>query len=925
MRVAKRGTRGYEPIHFDKITTRLEALANDLSVDVSLVAKDTIASLYDGIHTSEIDMLSATAAESKSIDNPDYGVLAARIAVSNMHKSTPRTFSESTAAIQSVHGFIKPEVIDFVREHADTIDSMIVHNRDYLYSYFGLSTVIGTYLIKAEEPVLDTMGNPVYVDKTGRNTAPDRVITTPSGNVVAYYQSPNGRQMRLKPKLSDVLIDRPQYMHMRVAIAIAGQIGGRTLPDADRSLETVFADIKRQYDDLSNMFGTHATPTCLNACRNMQQLNSCFLLPDADDEKMIMKIASDTATISKSGGGVGIHKSAIRASGQIIRSTGGKASGIVPQIKIANEVANTFNQGGKRKGAVAMYLAGWHADIIQFLELRLNNGAEDKRARDIFLALWMPDLFRVRWATGGQWSLFSADTAPALMDLYDGMMVCKNTGYCANPAYAKWFGEDAPLFAVEPLIPTGDSDDHEFVPVDAFTAAYEYYEANGYAIDEFDPQDIMTAIIRSQRETGMPYIMSADSVNCSSTYRGVGTITGSNLCAEIVEWCDSSSYACCTLASMNLSKYVVNGVFAHEMFHAACRRTVRNLDNVISVGTYPVPECLDNAEKYRPIAIGVQGLANVFAMLRIPFESKDAATLELEIFETMYHAAVSESAQLARERGSHVGFENSPAAAGILAPDLWLQNQQRLAALGDRLVSSGVKLPGGVPGYLSGRFSSLFSGRYDFDALRTLARGGMRNIALIALMPTATTSSALGNAECFEPFGANIHARVTQHGKFLITNREMIKHLTELGLWSDKLKMQIINNRGSVLGLGLPAEIELLYKTVSEISQATVIERAALRGAFVDQSQSMNITMQSTSPAIFRGVMWKGFATGVKTCSYYTRSAPAVDAMKNNISATAALGIETKSPGITRVVDTAPPQTTGPVCTMEEGCVSCSS
>lgn len=924
MRVFKRGTRGYEPIYFDKIAARLTSLANGLDVNISLIAQETIASIYDGIHTTEIDSLSAYAAESRSIDNPDYGVLASRITVSNMHKSTPGTFSDALNAIQSAHNFINPAVIKFVAENADAINNMIDCTRDYQYSYFGLTTVINTYLIKATEPALNIRGEQVYIDRNGRITTPTGVQTTLSGRTIARYTDPSGKLSLLLPKMQEVLIDRPQYMHMRVAIAVGGQVSDDGAHDL-RATEDVLADIKQHYDDLSLMYYTHATPTCLNACRNIQQLNSCFLLPDADDEKTIMKIASDVATISKMGGGIGVHKQMIRASGQIIRSTGGKASGIVPQIKIINEVGNTFDQGGKRKGAVATYNALWQADIMQFLELRLNNGAEDNRARAIFLGLWVPDLFRVRWATGGLWSLFSADTAPALVELYDGMTVCKKTGHCDNPSYNKWFGECAPLFAARPLIPTGElSDVPDFVQVDAFTAAYEYYEENGYALAEIDPAEVIGAIIKSQRETGMPYIMSADSVNCSSTYRGVGTVTGSNLCTEIVEWCSSESYACCTLASMNLNKFVVtadnNVIFDHDAFHAMCRKAIRNLDNVINIGCYPVKECKNNADSYRPVALGIQGLANVFAKMRIPFDSADAARIELEIFETMYHASVTESAHLARERGSHVTFATSPAAAGLIAPDLWLQNQRRLSALGAKLASGGHKFPGNTPGYLEERFNSLFSGRYDMDALRALAATGQRNITLNALMPTATTSTVMGNVECFEPFGDNIYSRVIQHGKFLITNKEMIKHLGELGLWNTKLKMQIINNRGSIVGLGLPDEIVALYKTVSEISQALIIERAALRGAFVDQSQSMNLNLQSTSSAVFRGVMWKGFATGVKTCSYYTRSTPAVDAMKNNISASAALGIET-----TNVLTTPPDTTQGPTCSMEDGCLFCSS
>lgn len=927
MRVSKRGNRGYEPIHFEKIATRIEALADGLDVDVPMIAQGTIASLFDGICTSEVDVISASIAQSKSLDKPDYGKLSSRIAVSNMHKSTPGTFSGSLEEIQSFHGFINPAVMKFVRENASALNEMIDHSRDYQYDYFGLITVANTYLVKAEKPVLNTLGEPVYLDRSGKIAVPSSTMQTPDGRTVARMREPNGTIVLLQPKLQEILIDRPQYMHMRVAIAVGGRVSiarGESSPEyahESRNVVDVLADIKEQYDDLSQMYYTHATPTCLNACRNMQQLNSCFLLPDADDEKQIMKIAGDSATISKSGGGIGIHKQTIRASGQIIKSTGGKASGVVPQIKILNEVANTFNQGGKRKGAVATYLAIWHADLMQFLELRLNHGSEDKRARDIFLALWVSDLFRVRWATGGMWSLMSPDTAPALVDLYDGMYVCKNTGYCANPSYAKWFGEGMPLYEARPIVPTGATG-QSLVRVDAFTAAYEYYEKYGYAIMEISPKEIIDAIIRSQRETGMPYVMSADSVNCSSTYRGVGTITGSNLCTEIVEWCSPDSYACCTLASMNLTKFVVDGAFDHEAFHAMCRRAARNLDNVIEVGTYPVVECRKNAEQFRPIALGVQGLANVFAKLRIPFDSAEAAKIELEIFETMYHAAVKESAYLAHERGSHSAFESSPAAAGLLAPDLWLQNQERLSVLGAKLVAAG-PLPGDTPGYLKDRYSLLFSDRYDWKHLRLFASTGQRNIALIAPMPTATTSSVMGNVECFEPFGDNIHSRVTQHGKFLISNKEMINHLMERGLWCEKLKMQIINNRGSLAGLGLPDDITKLYKTVSEISQALIIERAALRGAFVDQSQSMNITMRSTSPAVFRGVMWKGFATGVKTCSYYTRSAPAVDAMKNNITASAALGLGTSAHAQT--ANSAEPVVEGPVCMMEDGCLSCGS
>lgn len=853
MHVQKRGSRGFEPVKFDKITERVAKLCGDLDrdIDPTRVSHATIKNLYDGITTENLDKISANIAESYKLSHPDYSKLAARILISNLHKTTPNEFSICMDAVADTMCIRGSKQLKFIEDNAAALNAMIITQNDYNFDYFGYKTMENSYLIKIVETVAGPDGAPIFVDSNGK---------------MPVYKMINDRpvaeEVTLHPKTTDRIMDRPQYMFMRVAIAIYMDKG-------------TLADIAQCYTALSEMYFTHATPTLFNACGKVQQLNSCFLMGTNDSIEGIMKNLSDTSFISKWAGGIGIHMHNIRCQNSRIAGTNGKSSGLPKQLKIYNEAARCWDQGGKRLGAFSIYLEPWHGDIMKFLELKLNSGAETERARDLFYALWVNDLFVKRVIENGSWSLFSEDSAPGLSDVYDGMMVCTKCDCAESSATAQCI--------------------HDFKPKNVFEELYTRYEKEGRAVKVVKARAVMDAINHMQRESGTPYICFKDHVNRMSGQSNIGTIKSSNLCAEIVEWSSAESYACCTLASINLKKFIIvseRPSMDYAKLHEVVRLIARNLDMVIDVNAYPIRECETNSANYRPIGIGIQALADVFAIARIPFLSAEAATMDLCIMETIYHAALVESCARARTHGAHTAFEGSPASQGRLHFDMWLENQ--------RLIG----------GELSN--VNLFSGLYDWDALKTeIKQYGLRNSLHVALMPTVSTSQIMGNNESFEPFASNIYTKTTIAGKFTVANNAMIRHLIELGIWTEDLKNRVVNNDGSVAGISeIPMDIQRVYQTVWDMKQSDLMKRAALRGAFVDQAQSLNIHVRNNSDETLRSIFTSGWKLGLKTGSYYIRTRPGTNALKNNIATVKAAQTKTAE---------------APVCYMDEGCVHCSS
>lgn len=825
MKVQKRDSR-FEDVAFDKITRRISILCNGLSpsIDPSVIAYSTIKKMYDGISTAEIDTISARDAEDNKLVHPDFSILAARILVSNLHKLTCDTFSDCMQTVHEAIAIFSEEHIRFIRKHASDLNRMIRIDADYDFDYFGFKTLENNYLLKI--PV-------------------------------------EGQRLKMR------VCDRPQYMFMRVAIAI----------HMDAQDDGCLKDIQETYSLLSHMMFTHATPTLFNACNKTQQLNSCFLLGTHDSIEGIMQNLSDSAFISKYAGGIGIHMHNIRSRDQLIHGTNGRSTGLVPQLKIYNETARTFNQGGKRMGAFAVYLEPWHGDIMRFLQMKLAQGADSERARDLFYALWVPDLFMQRAEAGASWTLFSEDEAPGLSSLYDGMQVCTKCNLCLNDAYNRYHS---------PCIATDTKCHHTFTACNAFSDVYTRYEKEDRGVGKVAARDVWDAIFVMQRESGTPYICYKDHVNRQSNQQNIGTIKSSNLCSEIMEYSDAKSYACCTLASINLKKFVLPRAsdgslhVDHTALHSIVRHITRNLDKIIDRNMYPVSKCESNSRNYRPIGIGVQGLADLFIALRVPFLSDEAATIDRELFETIYHATLTESNARARQYGAYDGFEGSPASQGKLQFDLWSE-------------STGQSVP-------------LSTERYDWDGLkREIQTTGLRNSLHVALMPTVSTSQIMGNNESFEPYASNIYTKSTLAGKFVVSNKAMIYHLMELGLWNSSIKRRIMDDDGMLTHIdSIPKEVRDIYTTVWEMKQSALMERAAVRSAFVDQSQSLNIHAKKNANSVLRGVMLKGWKLGLKTGSYYIRTQPAAKAMKNNIAS-----------------KEAEPETDGEACTRD--CLSCGS
>jgi len=747
--VKRDGTR--QEVHFDKITSRVRKLLWGLSesVDPVAVAQKVVGGVYAGVTTKELDDLAAETAAHMVTTHPDYGMLAARLSVSNIHKSTKKNFSE---VVEDLYNYVNPKTgkhgpligestYKIIMANKDRLNSAIVYDRDFNYDFFGIKTLERAYLLKI-----------------------------------------NGQ-----------IAERPQQMLMRVSIGIHGE-------DLDAAIET--------YNKMSEKIFTHASPTMFNAGTPRPQLSSCFLVTMRDDSiEGIYDTLKDCAMISKNAGGIGISVHNIRATGSYIRGTNGTSNGIVPMLRVFNNTARYVDQGGgKRKGSFAMYLEPWHADIMEFLELRKNHGSEEDRARDLFYALWVPDLFMKRVKAGKKWSLMCPNECPGLSDSY---------------------GEE-------------------------FEKKYEAYEAEDKYREQIDARELWKKLVQAQMETGTPYMLYKDACNEKSNQKNLGVIHSSNLCCEIIEYSAPDEIAVCNLASIALPKFVdvEKQTFDHAELGKITRIVTRNLNKVIDVNYYPVEAARRSNMRHRPVGIGVQGLADTFILLNMPFDSPKARELNKKIFETIYYYAVSESCEIAKKEGPYETFKGSPASQGIFQFDMWNVTPD--------------------------------SGMYDWDALREeVKQHGIRNSLLVAPMPTASTSQILGNNECFEPYTSNVYIRRTLAGEFVVINQHLLRDLIKLGLWTPLMKDKLIANNGSVQRIPeIPQEIKDVYKTVWEYSQKALIDMAADRGAYIDQSQSFNVHMTNVSTGKLSSMHFYGWEKGLKTGMYYLRSQAAADAIK---------------------------------------------
>jgi len=729
MRVTKRSGR-IEDMKFDSITNRIKNLTYGLSetCDSTKVAQQVFSSLYDGITTQEIDILSAEICVGMITSDPDYEILATRIIASNIQKVCPNNFHIAMKKLQKA-GIITEEVVDVALKVKDDIKT----ERDFDFGYFGIKTLEKSYL------------------------------------------------QRLEGKL----IETPQYMFMRVSIGIHGT-------DLPAVLET--------YDKMSQGYFIHATPTLFNSGTPRPQMSSCFLIANkADSIDGIYGTLTECAQISKWAGGIGMHIHDIRANKSRIRGTNGQSDGIIPMLRVFNATARYVNQAGRRKGSIAVYLEPWHADILDFLEIRLNQGDDEARCRDLFSALWIPDLFMKRVEEGGKWSLFCPDTAKGLSDVYG----------------------------------------------DEFEELYLKYEEEGLATTTVPATEVWKAILKSQTETGTPYMLYKDACNKKSNQKNLGVIKSSNLCTEIIEYTDKDETSVCNLASIALPKYVnvETKTFDYAKLHEVTKMVTKNLNRVIDRNFYPVETARNSNMKHRPIGLGVQGLADVFILCGLPFDCYESRLMNVHIFETMYHAALEASSELAEIDGSYETFQGSPASQGILQQDMW---------------GGGVRM----------------SGMYDWPAMRERVKTkGLRNSLLMAPMPTASTAQILGNNECFEPYTTNIYLRRTLAGEFVVVNKHLVNHLKEAGLWSKEMKDIMVKAGGSIQNIvDIPKEIKELYKTVWEISQKCIIDMAADRGRYIDQSQSMNLFMESPTMSKLSSMHMYAWKSGLKTGMYYLRS-----------------------------------------------------
>ncbi|RKF57597.1 Ribonucleoside-diphosphate reductase large chain [Golovinomyces cichoracearum] len=763
MFVVKRDGRK-ERVQFDKITARISRLCYGLDtehVDAGAITQKVISGVYKGVNTIELDKLAAETAAYMTVTHPDYAILAARIAVSNLHKQTKKVFSH---VISDLYHYVNPKngksspmisksIYEIVMKHEAELNSAIVYDRDFNYQYFGFKTLERSYLLRL------------------------------NGNIV----------------------ERPQQMIMRVAVGIHGE-------DIESAIET--------YDLMSNKYFTHASPTLFAAGTPQAQLSSCFLVDMKEDSiDGIYDTLKTCAMISRHAGGIGLNIHRIRATGTYIAGTNGNSNGIIPMLRVFNNTARYVDQGGnKRPGAFAIYLEPWHADIFEYLDLRKNHGKEEVRARDLFYALWIPDLFMKRVEKNGEWTLMCPNECPGLSDVYG----------------------------------------------DEFEALYEKYESEGKGRKTIMAQKLWYSILEAQTETGNPFMLYKDACNKKSNQKNLGTIRSSNLCTEIVEYSSPEEVAVCNLASLALPTFVDmnDGTYDFRKLHDVCQVVVRNLNKIIDVNYYPVPEARRSNFRHRPIAVGVQGLADVFLALRLPFESSEAKYLNRQIFETIYHAALTSSVELAKKDGTYETYEGSPASQGELQYDMW----------------------GVTPTDL-----------WDWDSLKEeIKQHGLRNSLLVAPMPTASTSQILGFNECFEPYTSNIYSRRVLAGEFQVVNPWLLKDLVDMGLWTDNMKNRIISDGGSIQNIpNIPADIKALYKTVWEISQRTIIQMAADRGAFIDQSQSMNIHMKDPTMGKITSMHFAGWKLGLKTGMYYLRTMAASAPIQFTVDQEALLVVDT--------------------------------
>lgn len=747
MHVLKRDGRK-EPVQFDKITARIKKLCYELhpSVDPVKVAMRVIEGVYDGVTTTELDNLAAEVAATNAVTHPDYASLASRIALSNLHKSTKKSFAET---MEDLHTYVDPitgqnaslvatDVIEIIREQAEFLDSQIIYDRDFNYDYFGFKTLERSYLLKI-----------------------------------------NGE-----------IVERPQHMLMRVAVGIHKD-------DMDGVVNT--------YNLMSDGWFTHATPTLFNSGTPKPQMSSCFLLTTQEDSiSGIYDTLKQCAKISQNAGGIGLSIHDVRATGSYIKGTNGTSNGIVPMLRVFNDTARYVDQGGgKRKGSFAVYIEPWHADIFDFLDLKKNHGKEEQRARDLFYALWIPDLFMKRVEENGDWTLMCPNECPGLADTHSA----------------------------------------------EFEKLYTKYEAEGKGRKTIKAQDLWFKVLESQIETGTPYMLYKDAANSKSNQKNLGTIKSSNLCTEIIEYTAPDEVAVCNLASLALPKYVNNGSFDHDKLFEVTYQVTRNLNRIIDRNYYPIPEARNSNMRHRPIGLGIQGLADVFILMRHPFDSEEARSLNREIFETIYYAACSASKDMAKEEGAYETFKGSPASEGTLQFDMW----------------------GVTP-----------TDRWEWNVLKEeIKEHGLRNSLLLAPMPTASTAQILGNNECFEPYTSNIYTRRVLSGEFIIVNKHLLRDLTKLGLWDEDMKNRIIAANGSIQNINeIPENLKTLYRTAWEIPQRALIDMSADRGAYICQSQSLNVFMENVNTAKLTSMHFYAWKQGLKTGMYYLRTKAATDAIK---------------------------------------------
>ena len=772
MRVLKRNGK-YENVGFDKILKRVKSIGQECGIKLNYTTfvMKVIDQLYDGIPTAKIDELTAEQCASLSIQHPDYNILAGRLIVSNHHKNTASSFFSVMKKLyqfkdvhQKPYPLVNKYFFETVEKNKDELDKMIDHERDYLIDYFGFKTLERSYLMK----------------------------------------------------IGGIVVERPQYLWLRVAVAIHGD-----------NMEKV----RTTYDLMSQKYFTHATPTLFNAGTPNQQLSSCYLLALEDDSITgIYNTLSDCAQISKYSGGIGLHIHNIRASGSHIRGTNGKTDGLVPMLKVYNATARYVNQGGKRGGSFAIYLEPWHADIDNFLEMKKNHGDEEMKARDLFYALWIPDLFMERVKTNGDWTLMCPDQCPGLSDVYGAK----------------------------------------------FVDLYTKYETDGMGRKTVKARDLWFKILDSQMETGTPYLLYKDAINEKSNQKNLGTIKSSNLCSEINEYSDDKETAVCNLASIGLSMFVKEDKsFDYDKLHDVTKVVAENVDKVIDINFYPTDKTKRSNMRHRPVGIGVQGLADVFALMDIPFHSEDAKTVNILIFETIYHAALEKSMEIARDR--HVRIQQAKADGkyvenGVLSIlnkyELHLEQKEFSGAYS---TFEGSPLSQGI--FQFDMWSVKPSDRYDWPELRkNIIQYGVRNSLSVAPMPTASTAQILGNNECFEPFTSNIYTRRTLAGEFIIVNKYLMKELIDLKLWNEELKNAIIANNGSVQHIdGIPQHIKDKYKIVWEIPMKHVIDMSKDRGAFICQSQSLNLWVEEPTYKTLTSMHFYSWEAGLKTGIYYLR------------------------------------------------------